>query len=161
VKLERMLRRTTVLLRRTTTVLSACQVAVSFCWAGRVTEGNHGHASLRLPNNGSGSFHGHRNGRCDAPQIGAVKSLLSALPTAAPNGWHSKLASNGWNCSRARTTRLRKRPSKSSLNGLENGLKGSLPEAVSFVAGVSSKLQRNSPLWAYLTHAGWPLYSRG
>ena len=139
----------------------ACSIAVSFCWAGRVTEGNHGHASLRLPSNGSGSFHGHRNGPCDAPPIGAVKSLLSQLPTAAPNGWHSKLASNGWNCSRARTTRLRKRPRKSSLNCLENGLMGSLPEAVSFVAGVSSKLQRNSPLRAYATHAGWTLYSRG
>ena len=134
-KLERMLRRTTVLLRRTTTVLSGVPDCGFICWAGRVTEGNHGHASLRLPSNGSGSFHGHRNGSCDAPPIGAVKSLLSELPTAAPNGWHSILASRGWNCSRARTTRLRKRPSKSSLNGLENGLKGSLPEAVSFCSG--------------------------
>src|SRR5215510_7068823 len=46
--------------------------------AGRVTEGNHGHASLRLPGSGSGSFHGHRNGACDTRAVGAVKSLLSA-----------------------------------------------------------------------------------
>src|SRR4029079_16178304 len=73
----------------------ACSIGVSICRAGRVTEGNHGHASLRLPSNGSGSLHGHRNGSCDAPPIGAVKSLLFALPTAAPNGWHSILASRG------------------------------------------------------------------
>jgi hypothetical protein len=55
--------------------------------------GNQGHASLRLSGNGGGSLHGHRNGPCDAPTIGVVKSLLSTLPTAAPNGWHSVLAS--------------------------------------------------------------------
>jgi hypothetical protein len=50
----------------------------SFCRAGRVG-GNHGHASLRLPGNGSGSFHGHRNGPCDAPAIGAVDSSTKWL----------------------------------------------------------------------------------
>ena len=29
------------------------------------------------------------------------------------------------------------------------------------LAGVSFKLQRNDPLRAYPTYAGWPLYSRG
>ena len=36
-----------------------------------------------------------------------------------------------WDCSKARTARLPKQLSERSLNGLENGLKGSLPEAVS------------------------------
>src|SRR5262249_3390639 len=88
-----MLRRTTGILRRTTTILS-CVLNRSFNLSGGACHGgNHGHASLRLPGNGGGSLHGHRNGACDAPAIGVVKSLLSTLPTAAPNGWHSVLAS--------------------------------------------------------------------
>jgi hypothetical protein len=89
------LRRTKVILRRMTTVLSSVLGCGFILLGGACHGGKHGHASLRLPGDGSGSFHGHRNGPCDAPTIGAVKSLLSTLPTAAPNGWHSVLASRG------------------------------------------------------------------
>src|SRR5215475_7069539 len=120
---ESPLRRTTVLLRRTTTILS-CVLNRSFNLSGGACHGgNHGHASLCLPGNGGGSLHGHRNGACDAPAIGVVKSLLSTLPPAAPNGWHSVLASRSGT---AREYALRGCESSlgaRSLNGLENGLK--------------------------------------
>src|SRR5262245_45526137 len=86
------LRRTTSILRRTATVLNGVLDCGFILLGGACHGGKHGHARLRLPSNGSGSFHGHRYGPCDAPTIGAVKSLLSTLPTAAPNGWHSVLA---------------------------------------------------------------------
>src|SRR5262249_10858550 len=87
-----MLRRTTGILHRTSTVLNG----VLKCGFNSLCHGgNHGHASLRLPGNGGGSLHGHRNGAYNAPAIGAVKSLLSTLPPAAPNGWHSVLVSRG------------------------------------------------------------------
>src|SRR5215475_10676111 len=88
-----MLRRTTGILRRTATVLNGVLNCGFNLSGGACHGGNHGHASLRLPGNGGGSLHGPRYGPCDAPTIGVVKSLLSTLPTAAPNGWHSVLAS--------------------------------------------------------------------
>src|SRR5215831_6336089 len=90
-----MLRRTTGILRRTSTVLNSVLNCGFNSLGGACHGGNHGHASLRLPGNGGGSLHGHRNGACNAPAIGVVKSLLSTLPPAAPNGWHSVLVSRG------------------------------------------------------------------
>ena len=127
-----MLRRTTGILHRTSTVLNGVLNYGFNLLGGACHGGNHGHASLRLPGNGGGSLHGHRNGACDAPAIGAVKSLLSTLPPATPNGWHSVLASRSGT---AREYALRGCESSlgaRSLNGLENGLKESPPEAVSF-----------------------------
>ena len=77
------------LLRRTTTVLNGVLDCGFILIGGACHGGNHEHASLRLPGNRGGSLHGHRNGACDAPAIGAVKSLLSTLPQA------SALASKG------------------------------------------------------------------
>ncbi len=60
---------------------------------------------------------------------------VSTLSPAAPNGWHSVLASRGGT---AREYALRGCESSlgaRSLNGLENGLKESPPEAVSFAGG--------------------------
>src|SRR5262249_18826894 len=88
-----MLRRTTGILRRTATVLNGVLNCGFNLSGGACHGGHHGHASLCLPGNGGGSLHGPRYGPCDAPAIGVVKSLLSTLPTAAPNGWHSVLAS--------------------------------------------------------------------
>src|SRR6201989_3017379 len=88
-----MLRRTTRILRCMTTVLNSVLDRGFIFSGGACHGGKNGHASLRLPRNGGESLHGHRNGPCDAPAIGVVKSLLSTLPTAAPNGWHSVLAS--------------------------------------------------------------------
>ena len=79
-----MLRRTTGILRRTSTVLNGVLKCGFNSLGGACHGGNHGHASFRLPGNGVGSLHGHRNGACNAPTIGAVKSLLSTLPPAAP-----------------------------------------------------------------------------
>src|SRR5262249_23896151 len=79
-----------LVLRCMTTVLNSVLDRGFIFSGGACHGGKNGHASLRLPRNGGGSLHGHRNGPCDAPAIGVVKSLL---PTAAPNGWHSVLAS--------------------------------------------------------------------
>ena len=130
-----MLHRTTGILRRTSTVLNGVLNCGFNLLGGACHGGNHGHASLCLPGNGGGSLHGHRNGACDAPAIGAVKSLLSTLPPAAPNGWHPLLASGSGT---AREYALRGCESSlgaRSLNGLQNGLKESAPEAVSFAGG--------------------------
>src|ERR1700757_987411 len=81
------------MLRRTTTLLYGVLNCSFILSGGACHGGKHGHASLRLPGYWRRSFHGHRSGPCDAPAIGAVESLLSTLPTAAPNGWHSALAS--------------------------------------------------------------------
>jgi hypothetical protein len=155
------LRRTKVILRRMTTVLSSVLGCGFILLGGACHGGKHGHASLRLPGDGSGSFHGHRNGPCDAPTIGAVKSLLSTLPTAAPNGWHSVLASRGGT---AREHVLR--GCESSLvrvhrTAWKTASRRTFPGAVSFAGACVLQATAESPLWAYHTHAGWPLYSRG
>ena len=81
------LRRMKVILLRTTTVLIGVLDCSFILSGGACHGGKHGHASLRLPGYWRRSFHGHRNGPCDAPAIGAVESLLSTLPSggmAAP-----------------------------------------------------------------------------
>src|SRR4029079_16558669 len=76
-----------LMLRRTTTVLSRALIGVSMCGVGACQGGNDGHAILRLPSYWRGSLDGPGNGPSDSTTPGVGKSLLSKLPTAAPNGW--------------------------------------------------------------------------